>query len=53
MASDTKIEWCDATWNPVRGCEKVSPACKNCYAESWSARWGKGAKAVRRARVAA
>lgn len=29
----TKIEWCDETINPVVGCTKVSPACKNCYAE--------------------
>src|SRR5258708_30230851 len=29
----TKIEWTDATWNPVTGCTKVSQGCKNCYAE--------------------
>lgn len=29
----TKIEWTDATWNPIVGCTKVSPACENCYAE--------------------
>jgi len=29
----TKIEWADKTWNPVIGCSKVSPGCKNCYAE--------------------
>ena len=29
----TKIEWTDATWNPVTGCTKVSAGCKNCYAE--------------------
>lgn len=29
----TKIEWTDATWNPVTGCDKVSQGCKNCYAE--------------------
>jgi len=29
----TKIEWCDETWNPVTGCEKVSQGCKHCYAE--------------------
>ena len=28
----TKIEWTDATWNPITGCSKVSPGCKNCYA---------------------
>jgi len=29
----TKIEWTDKTWNPVTGCSKISPGCKNCYAE--------------------
>ncbi|MBS1794865.1 MAG: phage Gp37/Gp68 family protein [Acidobacteria bacterium] len=29
----TKIEWTEATWNPVTGCDKISPGCKNCYAE--------------------
>ncbi|MEV0031400.1 phage Gp37/Gp68 family protein [Nocardia sp. NPDC050793] len=29
----TKIEWTDETWNPVTGCDKVSPGCDNCYAE--------------------
>jgi len=33
MASDSAIEWTDATWNPVSGCTKVSPGCKFCYAE--------------------
>ena len=33
MAFDSKIEWTDATWNPVTGCNKVSPGCKLCYAE--------------------
>lgn len=33
MAIDSKIEWTDATWNPVTGCNKVSPGCKLCYAE--------------------
>ncbi len=33
MAEHTGIEWTDATWNPVTGCTKVSPGCKNCYAE--------------------
>ena len=34
----TKIEWTDATWNPVTGCTKVSLGCKNCYAERMSSR---------------
>jgi len=33
MGSHSKIEWTDATWNPLRGCSKVSPGCKHCYAE--------------------
>lgn len=28
----SKIEWCEETWNPLIGCSKVSPGCKNCYA---------------------
>lgn len=32
MADKSEIEWCDATWNPVLGCSKVSQGCKNCYA---------------------
>ncbi|HXK62041.1 MAG TPA: phage Gp37/Gp68 family protein [Acidobacteriota bacterium] len=32
MAS-TKIEWTESTWNPLTGCTKISPGCKNCYAE--------------------
>lgn len=33
MAGPSTIEWTEATWNPVTGCNKVSPGCKNCYAE--------------------
>jgi protein gp37 len=36
----TKIEWCDHTFNPWIGCQKVSPACDNCYAEGWAKRSG-------------
>lgn len=32
MADSSKIEWTEATWNPVAGCTPVSPGCKNCYA---------------------
>lgn len=39
MAANSKIEWTDATWNPVRGCTKVSPGCKNCYAEAFAERF--------------
>lgn len=34
MADKTGIEWTEATWNPVTGCDKVSDGCNNCYAES-------------------
>lgn len=39
MADKSKIEWTDATWNPVFGCSKVSPGCANCYAESYAKRF--------------
>ncbi len=38
MAISSKIEWTDATWNPVTGCDKVSLGCKNCYAERMARR---------------
>ncbi len=37
--SDTGISWTDVTWNPIRGCSKVSPGCRNCYAEVVAARF--------------
>jgi len=39
MAADSEIEWTDATWNPVRGCTKISPGCKHCYAERFAERF--------------
>lgn len=39
MSDHSKIEWTDATWNPVRGCSKVSPGCANCYAETFAERF--------------
>lgn len=39
MSDNSKIEWTDATWNPIRGCTKVSPGCKHCYAETFSERF--------------
>jgi protein gp37 len=39
MSAYTAIEWTDATWNPVRGCTKVSPGCKNCYALTFAERF--------------
>lgn len=38
MSSNSGIEWTEQTWNPVTGCTKVSPGCKNCYAESLAKR---------------
>lgn len=39
MSDGSAIEWTDATWNPVRGCTKVSPGCKHCYAETFAERF--------------
>ncbi len=38
MATLSNIEWTEATWNPLTGCNKISPGCKNCYAEKLSYR---------------
>ena len=51
MSANTKIEWCDHTFNPWEGCQKVGPGCDHCYAETRNARfaggtainWGPGA----------
>lgn len=40
----SKIEWTEFTWNPVTGCNKISPGCKNCYAESIANRFWKDRK---------
>jgi protein gp37 len=39
MGTKTKIEWTDATWNPIRGCSVVSEGCRNCYAMQVAARF--------------
>jgi protein gp37 len=39
VSLNSHIEWTDATWNPVRGCTKVSPGCKHCYAETFAERF--------------
>ena len=39
MSDKSRIEWTDATWNPVRGCTKVSPGCAHCYAEVFAQRF--------------
>lgn len=42
-AQSSKIEWTESTWNPVRGCTRVSEGCRFCYAERIAARFsGKG-----------
>ena len=41
MGTNSKIEWTDATWNPIRGCSRVSEGCTNCYAEHMAARYSK------------
>jgi protein gp37 len=38
MAINFPIVWTDATWNPVTGCDKISPGCKHCYAERMAKR---------------
>ncbi|AKH37282.1 MULTISPECIES: DUF5131 family protein [Nitrosomonas] len=38
MATTSRIEWTEQTWNPVIGCTKISSGCKNCYAESMAQR---------------
>src|ERR1700730_4542990 len=39
MSDHSAIEWTDATWNPVRGCTKITPGCAHCYAETFSERF--------------
>ena len=39
MSQSSSIEWTDATWNPIRGCTKISPGCKNCYAKTFAERF--------------
>lgn len=53
MAENSKIEWCDHTFNPWIGCQRVSPGCDYCYAEmqnahrKWTPGWGPGAPRTR------
>lgn len=39
VAEKSAIEWTESTWNPVTGCDKVSPGCAHCYAETFAERW--------------
>lgn len=38
MGGKTGIEWTDVTWNPITGCDRISPGCDNCYAATMAAR---------------
>lgn len=38
MSTQSRIEWTEQTWNPTVGCTKISPGCKNCYAETMARR---------------
>lgn len=49
MGKDSKIEWTDHTWNPWRGCHKVSAGCKNCYMFRDQKRYGRNPNVVVRA----
>jgi protein gp37 len=42
MSATSSIEWTEHTWNPVTGCDKVSPGCAHCYAETVALRFWKG-----------
>ena len=39
MSDGSAIEWTDATWNPVRGCTKITPGCTHCYASTFAERF--------------
>jgi protein gp37 len=39
MAERSRIEWTSASWNPVTGCDQVSPGCAHCYAKTFAERW--------------
>ena len=41
MGEHSKIEWTENTWSPWWGCQKISPACQNCYGDTLSHRWGR------------
>jgi protein gp37 len=42
MSENSKIGWCDHTFNPWEGCQKVGPGCDNCYAEARNTRFAGG-----------
>jgi protein gp37 len=45
MGAKSNIEWTDSTWNPIRGCSRVSEGCRHCYAEGIAARFSKPGQA--------
>lgn len=49
MAEITGVQWADSTWNPIRGCRKVSPGCQYCYMFRDQARWNNDPNVVVRA----
>jgi len=51
MADNSRIGWCDATWNPVYGCSEVSPGCDNCYARTQMERFRKPWRVTRATEV--
>lgn len=51
MGETTGIAWTDATWNPWRGCRKVSAGCAHCYMYRDQARYGRDPKVVTRSRT--
>lgn len=51
MGKTSAIEWTNATWNPWRGCHKISPGCKNCYMFRMMNRWGNDPNVVVRSKT--
>lgn len=51
MAEKTNIAWTNRTWNPWRGCTKISPGCKNCYMFTQQARYGQDPSIVQRTKT--
>lgn len=39
MSQTSRIEWTESTWNPVTGCDQVSPGCAHCYAKTFAERF--------------
>jgi protein gp37 len=52
MAKNSNIGWTEDTWNPIQGCKKVSPGCKNCYMYTEKSRYGQDPSVVVRSKPA-